>query len=78
MSLSKTLGTQAVSKSAKAANIPYNSKLRNPTTKVKAFAETDLIILTVNPDLTKVTSTGKLNAKAESAKQMFANYRNKK
>jgi len=78
MSLSKTLGKQAVSKSAKAANIPYNSKLRNSATKVKTFIETDLIVLTVNPELNKIAATGKLNAKAESAKQLFANYRNKK
>jgi hypothetical protein len=61
-----------------AANIPYNSKLRNPATKVKSFSEPNLIVLTVNPKLDKAASTEKLNAKAESAKQMFANYRNKK
>ena len=61
-----------------AANIPYHTKLRNPAAKGKAFTEANLIVLTVNPELDKAASAEKLNAKAESAKQMFANYRNKK
>jgi len=44
----------------------------------KTFTETNLIVLTVNPELDKAASSEKLNAKAVSAKQMFSNYRNKK
>ncbi len=38
----------------------------------------NLIVLTVNPKLDQAASAEKLNAKAESAKQMFADYRSKK
>ena len=61
-----------------AANIPYNTKVRNPAAKAKVFTESNLIVLTVNPELDKAASEEKLNAKAESAKQMFSDYRNKK
>jgi len=69
MSLSKVSGKTA---------IPHNTKLINPAAKAKAFTEANVIVLTVNPDLDNVASPEKLNAKAEAAKQMFANYRNKK
>jgi hypothetical protein len=60
------------------ANTSYNSKLRNLNAKPKAFNEASLIVLTINPELDKVASPEKPNAKAEAAKQMFADYRNKK
>jgi len=61
-----------------AANIPCNKKLRNPAAQARPFTETNLVVLTVNPKLDKAASAEKLNAKAESAKKMFAAYRDKK
>ncbi len=68
----------SLSKVSSKPAIPYNTKLINPAAKAKAFTESNVIVLTVNPDLDNVASPEKLNAKAEAAKQMFANYRNKK
>ena len=87
--ISKSPGVVDVSRAIKAetggdhfygvtANIPYNTKLRNSAVKVKALTEANLIVLTVNPQLDNASSSEKLNSKAASAKQMFANYRSKK
>jgi len=90
MSLSKTSGKRAISKSSTAVGIGarvhvetgssgvYSPAVNSPSTKVTAFTEVNSIVLTVNPELDKVISEERRNTKAESAKQMFANYRNKK
>lgn len=89
MSLSKTSGKQAVSKSSRVVHVAGHVKgengnahvsiaaVDNPATKVTALMDANSTVLTVNPKLDKVASEEKLNAKAESAKQMFSNYRNK-
>jgi hypothetical protein len=90
MSLSKTSGKRAISKSSTAVGIGarvnvetgsggvYSLAVNNPATKVTGFTEVISIVLTVNPELDRVISEEELNSKAESAKQMFTNYRNKK
>jgi hypothetical protein len=55
-----------------------NKTKSNLTSFDEAFTETSSIVVTINSKLCNITSSEKLNAKAESAKQMFANYRNKK
>ena len=74
MSLSKTSGNQAELKQTRAAR----PRSGNVVAKTAAFNNTNMIVLTVNPKLDEIASAENLNAKAESAKQMFANYRNKK
>ncbi len=87
MSLSKTSQKQAVSRNSNtipratafsadagvALSAPYNPKT---IIHKNAFDDSKLIVLTINPDLDKVSATP--NAKAESAKQLFASYRDQK
>lgn len=86
MSLSKISRKQAVSKNSATVRIGGSIKVETvggsaysiATTKAAAFTEANSIVLRVNPKLDKIASAETLNAKAESAKEMFANYRNKK
>ena len=90
LSLSKASDNRSTSKHSRTAEVktgaghtysatgttPYNSKLRKLADKAEIFGNSNVIVLTVNPKLDNVASAGKLNPKAEAAKQMFANYRN--
>jgi len=74
MSLLKASAKQAISKSSRAVHI--GEALKAETSHV--YSAANVIVLTVNPQLDKAASGEKLNGKAESAKQMFSKYRNKK
>jgi len=63
MSLSKTSGNQTAPKREK--------QLHNAATLAKA----NVIVVTVDPAIDKLTSTEKVTPKTEVAKKMFANYR---
>ena len=46
--------------------------------KTAVFNSSNGVVVTVNPKLDALISLENMNAKAQSAKEMFANYRNKK
>jgi len=66
MSLSKTSGNQTVSKRAKQLRSAGLSSTR---------ASTNVIVVTVDPEIDKLVSVEKVTPKTEMSKEMFANYR---
>ena len=66
MSLSKTSGNQTASKHAKQLR---NAGLSSTT------GSTNVIVVTVYPEIDELVSAEKVTPKTEVAKKMFANYR---